>query len=241
MCTPNSLTSCETLKARGELLLVVDLQTFSHFAHPLCSIDTNTVVNRVNELFDGHTDLIQAFNQFLPVNQRASPLPSMSAGQISQQTVVSSLPQPASLPGSIMQGGLMSLSLASADVSGGRNIVQNPSVFGPGAPSRLAGSGPAQGLLRSGNLSNIVNVASAGPNSGANVPSTGGGAAAGGAGGGEVGQRNQPEFSQAITYVNKIKVSRGCVRFGIVLEVIVGDCRVSSDLLLVLYTSFSSD
>ena len=31
-----------------------------------CSIDTMGVINRVSELFDGHTELIVGFNTFLP-------------------------------------------------------------------------------------------------------------------------------------------------------------------------------
>ena len=32
----------------------------------VCSIDTMGVINRVSELFDGHTELIVGFNTFLP-------------------------------------------------------------------------------------------------------------------------------------------------------------------------------
>ena len=65
----------------------------------LCSIDTPGVINRVSELFVGHTDLIIGFNTFLPPGYKII-VEGKNVISVQQPDHVGALPLSAFLPSS---------------------------------------------------------------------------------------------------------------------------------------------
>ena len=199
-------------------------------------IDTPGVINRVSELFAGHPNLIQGFNTFLPPGYRiecgtgndpntirvttpmgttvqsitgSRALPDASMGQSGRGPVYFGAPQPGERPGDWRGGpGRMS----PEDVFSPQNQNVAPA-YGQATAQHSSYDAQAAAAAHQQQQRGVSQLTSAvatlghpGPARNAHTPTPGGQPMNGG--GAQLEKRGPVEFNHAISYVNKIKVSR---------------------------------